>query len=102
MKIAARIGISYDQFLKMTPRVLNIYIKAYTDEKKEREKELVSQAYLISRWVWQKNIDIDKILKSIDSKEEKQKQMTDDQLLAQAKMLNAMFGGEVRISGAKT
>lgn len=79
----------------MTPRVLNIYIKAYTDEKKEREKELVSQAYLISRWVWQKNIDIDKILKSIDSKEEKQKQMTDDQLLAQAKMLNAMFGGEV-------
>jgi hypothetical protein len=49
LKIAARIGISYDQFLKMTPRVLNIYIKAYTDEKKEREKELVSQAYLISR-----------------------------------------------------
>ncbi len=85
----------------MTPRVLNIYIKAYTDEKKEREKELVSQAYLISRWVWQKNIDIDKILKSIDSKEEKQKQMTDDQLLAQAKMLNAMFGGEVITDGKK-
>ncbi len=85
----------------MTPRVLNIYIKAYTDEKKEREKELVSQAYLISRWVWQKNIDIDKILKSIDSKEEKQKQMTDDQLLAQAKMLNAMFGGEVITGGTR-
>lgn len=101
MKIAARIGISYDQFLKMTPRVLNIYTKAYTDEKKEREKELVSQAYLISRWVWQKNIDIDKILKSIDSKEEKQKQMTDGQLLAQAKMLNAMFGGEVITDGTR-
>lgn len=85
----------------MTPRVLNIYTKAYTDEKKEREKELVSQAYLISRWVWQKNIDIDKILKSIDSKEEKQKQMTDGQLLAQAKMLNAMFGGEVITDGTR-
>lgn len=85
----------------MTPRVLNIYVKAYTDEKKEREKELVSQAYLISRWVWQKNIDIDKILKSIDSKEEKQKQMTDDQLLAQAKMLNVMFGGEVITGGTR-
>jgi hypothetical protein len=101
LKIAAQIGISYDQFLKITPRVLNIYIKAYTDEKKEREKELVSQAYLISRWVWQKNIDIDKILKSIDSKEEKQKQMTDDQLLAQAKALNALFGGEVKTVGEK-
>lgn len=58
---------------------------------------LVEQALLLSRWVWKKQIskqDIDTLLK-VD-KQQPSKQMTDNQLLQQAKILNAIFGGEVR------
>ena len=80
----------------MTPRVLNVYAKAYEEEKQLKQKENIYQAYLISRWVWQKRVDIEKVVKSIDSKKSNKKQMTDEQMLAQAKALNAMFGGEVK------
>jgi hypothetical protein len=80
----------------MTPRVLNVYAKAYEEEKQLKQKENIYQAYLISRWVWQKRVDIEKVVKSIDSKKSNKKQMTDEQMLAQAKALNAVFGGEVK------
>ena len=54
------------------------------------------QAYQISRWVWQKTVDIDKILnasKITDTKKDK-KAMTNDEMLNQVKMLNRLFGGE--------
>jgi hypothetical protein len=85
----------------MTPRVLNVYAKAYEEEKQLKQKENIYQAYLISRWVWQKRVDIEKVVKSIDSKKSNKKQMTDEQMLAQAKALNALFGGEVKINGSK-
>lgn len=96
MKVAAQIGIDYDKFLNITPKVLNIYAKAYEKERELRQKESIYQAYLISRWVWQKRVDIEKVVKSIDSKKSNKKQMTDEQMLAQAKALNAVFGGEVK------
>ena len=96
MKVAAQIGIDYNIFLEMTPRVLNVYAKAYEEEKQLKQKENIYQAYLISRWVWQKRVDIEKVVKSIDSKKSNKKQMTDEQMLAQAKALNAVFGGEVK------
>ena len=85
----------------MTPRVLNVYAKAYEEEKQLKQKENIYQAYLISRWVWQKRVDIEKVVKSIDSKKSNKKQMTDEQMLAQAKALNAVFGGEVKTVGKK-
>lgn len=56
---------------------------------------MIIQAYLISRWVWAKNVPIEKILEDMGTKKEK-KEMTDEQMLAQVKMLNAMFGGKVK------
>lgn len=50
---------------------------------------------MISRWVWQKKVDIEKILDT-----EKQMQpMSDEQMLERVKALNALFGGEVKIVG---
>jgi hypothetical protein len=72
-------------------------LNAYKDKREEKQKESIYQAYLISRWVWQKKIDIEKIL---NSKKEK-KIMTDDQMMKQAMILNRMFGGEVN-SGTNT
>jgi hypothetical protein len=51
----------------------------------------IMQAYLISRWVWQKRVNVKKILNT----DEQKKPMTDDEMLAKVKALNAMFGGKV-------
>ena len=93
MKVAAQIGIDYDKFLDITPKVLNIYAKAYEKEREFRQKESIYQAYLVSRWVWQKRVDIEKIL---NSNIKPQKNMTDEQMFAKVKMLNTLFGGEVK------
>ncbi|MGF7059290.1 hypothetical protein [Brassicibacter mesophilus] len=76
----------------MTPYQLNLAVQEYAKKKESESKESIYQAYLISRWVWQKKIDIEKIL---EIKREK-KVMTDKQMIEQAKVLNAMFGGKVK------
>lgn len=85
------IGISISEFWEMTPFELSIAAKGYQQRREMEQKESIYQAYLISRWVWTKRVDINKILKF-----EKKKAMTDDEMLDQVKMLNALFGGEVK------
>ncbi|MCE5226707.1 MAG: hypothetical protein LLG05_12725 [Porphyromonadaceae bacterium] len=97
MKLAAQIGIPYSEFLKITPRILNAYADGYSQRRKSESKDNIYQAYLISRWVWEKKIDIEKILGC----EEKKKIMTDNEMLAQVKALNKLFGGEVKEIGAE-
>ena len=75
----------------MTPAELNVYAEAYVENKENEQRENIYQAYLISRWVWQKKIDIKKYLNAPKNK----KQMSDEQMLNQVKMLNAVFGGKV-------
>lgn len=94
----------------MTPYELGLAVQGYT-KRKEREAEeyqikyenerklLTIQAYLISRWVWQKKVDIDKILNTDVNKPKKN--MTDDEMLAQVKVLNALFGGEIKNGSEK-
>ncbi len=91
METAAFIGISLSEFYKMTPRQFFIYEKGYLSKRELDQKTSIYQAYLISRWVWQKKIDIDKIL---ETKKEK-KVMSDTDMLNQVKILNSLFGGEV-------
>lgn len=103
MELAFSIGISVSEFWELTPYELRIAIRGFTKRKNAEAEEYkaklknesdlaIYQAYLISRWVWQKEVDIDKAL-GIE-KERESKEMTDDQMLAQVKMLNRMFGGE--------
>jgi hypothetical protein len=103
LKKAALIGIPYNEFLKITPKILNIYIEAYQSKKELEYQEyetklkneqilLTIQAYQISRWVWAKRVDIKKILSEFEDK----KEMTDDEMLTKVKALNALFGGEVK------
>lgn len=105
------LGIPLEEYEEMSPRQLEIRKKAYQETKKIEAEEyltklknekalLVQQALLISRWVWAKKItqkDIDKAL----GEKKTQKNMTNEQMLAQVKMLNAMFGGEVIENGAE-
>ena len=71
---------------------LNIAVKAYKDKETKEQKAQICQAYLISRWVWQKEINIKKILR--DMEEPGNEPMTDEQMLAKVKTLNTMLGGE--------
>ena len=78
--------------MKLTPKVLNVYLNAYAENREIKQKENIYQAYLMSRFVWRKKIDIKKML---NIKKEK-KVMTDEQMFNQVKVLNAVFGGEVK------
>lgn len=106
MLLATTIGISVKEFWKMTPYELSIAYKGYL-KRKELEveeykvkvemnrKQLAIQAFWISRWVWAKKVDIEKVLKN-DTTKVKNKKMTDEQMLTQVKMLNRLFDGEVK------
>ncbi len=97
MRLAALIGISIGDFWDMTPAELYIYAEAYGDRRRaenvERQQLDALQAYLISQWVWQKRINIKKILADIASGAKQKEEMTDEQMLRRVKALNAMFGG---------
>ena len=106
MKTAAFIGIPLSEFYKMTPKEFYVYVDGFNRRKEIEvedykikfeleQKALIHQAYLISRWVWTKNLPIEKILNELGTSEDK-KEMTDEQMLAQVKVLNALFGGEVK------
>lgn len=73
----------------MTPYELNLKAKGYAKRKEIKQKESIYQAYLISRWVWQKKVDIEKILNA----KEKKKEMTDYEMEKQVRILNRLFGG---------
>ena len=79
----------------MTPAELNLYAEIYAEKKKQEKQNMIEQAYLISRWVWKKDIPIEKILEDMGNKQEN-KAMTDEAMLKQVMILNNIFGGEVK------
>lgn len=91
MELAAQIGIPITEFWQITPFELSVAAKGYARRHEEEQKFEIAQAFLISRWVWQKRINIKKILSSFEEKAP----MTDSEMLAKTIALNAMFGGKV-------
>jgi len=85
----------------MTPYQLNLVIKAYAERQEEEFKEKVTLSYLNSLWTIQwlgKRHNYPRPLKEIlDSIGKEKKEMAAEQMLARVKMLNAAFGGEVKI-----
>lgn len=103
MEIATYIGISIRDFWDITPKELDIAVRSFNKrqqdeadlylQKYENQKDLMTyQAFLISRWVWEKKVDINQYIGT--SKEDKKTEMTDEMMLNQVKILNAMLGGE--------
>ena len=95
MELAAYIGISITEFWQITPGELMIAAKSFSRRQENKSKEDIFQAYLISRWVWSKHINIDQILNA----QPKNAVMSDDEMLKKVKALNALFGGEVKVIG---
>lgn len=100
MKLAASIGIPVSEFWEMTPYELNVYTKAYFENKKNELKEKLSLEYYNAMWTIQwlgKKSQHPKPLKEIlDTIDKPKKIMTDEEMLNQAMVLNKLFGGEVK------
>lgn len=84
----------------MTPYELSVYAQTYSKKQQEEMKEKITLAYLNSMWTiqWlgkrhQQPKPLKEILKSIGKEK---KEMTDETMLERIKVLNALFGGEVR------
>lgn len=91
MELATSIGMSITEFWEITPFELSMAARGYSKRQEQRQKESMYQAYLISRWVWAKKIDIKKYL----GENKPKRRMTDEEMLEKVKTLNALMGGTV-------
>lgn len=81
----------------MTPVELNIYARGYADRRGQEQKLQIANIYslaaLIRTMIWGKHPpSFEAAFPGINS--QKQEEMTDDQMYAMVKGLNALFGGE--------
>ena len=89
-------GFSISDFWDTTPYEFSIILNGYAERKQQDYDLAITQAYLISRWVWAKKLPgLEKIL----NKKEQKESMTDEQMMKMAMALNKLYGGEVRDSG---
>ena len=96
MKIAAEIEMNFSEFWEITPYELSIQVDGYSKRKKAESEEKVTLAYTNALWTIQWLGDKKghpKPLNEILGIKEEKKVMTDKQMLAQVKQLNALFGG---------
>lgn len=100
MKLAALVGISISEFWEMTPYELNLYAETYFEKQKQDYKDKISLEYYNAMWTiqWLGNkLQHPRPLKEIlDDMYKEKKIMTDEEMLEQVKMLNAIFGGELK------
>ena len=64
----------------MTPAELNLSAEIYAEKKKQEEQNMIMQAYLISKWVWAKEVPIEKILNELGTNKEKRDKSDTDML----------------------
>jgi len=90
------VGIPLETYNEMTPHELNLHIQVYNETTREKGEEELIIAYLTAYWNRVKRMpNLRNILSTIRPREE----MSDEQLLAQIKAMNAAMGGEVKIKG---
>lgn len=82
----------------MTPVELNIYARSYVNRRKEEQKisqaNIYSLAVLMRSMIWGKHPPDYKQAFPDKQPAQQQDDMTDDQMYAVVKGLNAIFGGE--------
>lgn len=100
MKLAAEIELSFLEFWEMTPYELNLKAEAYFEKQKNEFKEKISLEYYNAMWTIQwlrkKSQHPRPLNEILDSLYRERTVMTDEQMLKQVKVLNALFGGEVK------
>ena len=81
------------EFWNLTPFEFSLIINSYSQRREEEAEEKITLAYINAAWTVQflgKNKPkLDKIIKK------KKKEMTNEEMLNQVKLLNNLMGGEV-------
>lgn len=82
----------------MTPVELNLYARAYAEQRKQEQKVQIANIYslaaLIRSMVWAKHPpSFERAFPGVLA-EKQQNEMTDNQMFAVVKGLNALFGGK--------
>ena len=88
-------GFAISDFWDCTIREFCIITEGYSDRKQQESDMIITHAYMVSRWVWAKKLNLENILKQ----SKPQKEMTDDQMMKMCMALNKLFGGEVITDG---
>ncbi len=98
MDLATFIGVSISEFWEITPYELNIIANSYVKKEKHKFEEKITLEYLNAMWTiqWlgkksQQPRSLDKIIKDLYKTEKKE--MTEDELEKQVRILNRLFGG---------
>ena len=98
MKLAISIDVPISEFWEMTPLELNLVAYNYSEKKKERRKEEIELAYLNAawtiKWLGKKSAHPKPLQEILDNLYMEKKEMTDEDMLNQVKVLNRLFGGE--------
>jgi hypothetical protein len=94
-------GISYSDFLRMTPRDFFTIVQAHNEKMMEESKEKLALTYVNALWTaqWMYGKRKPPKLEKLIGKLSKPKPMTAAQMLEKVKQLNALFGGEVKQVG---
>ena len=87
-------GISISEYDEMTPYELSLHARVFNEKRKYEQEEKLTLAWLGANLHRAKKLPtLDKLLDK--DKQPVKKKMTDDEMLEQVKMLNALFGGTV-------
>lgn len=88
----AQMGFSIFDFWNTTPYEFSIILEGYSERRQQEYDSIITQAYLVSRWVWAKKLPS---LEDMLNKKQSNKEMSDDQMMKMAMALNKMFGGDI-------
>lgn len=98
LKTAILCGLSIEQFENMTPYELSLFIEAYLEKEQAQAQERLTLVWLGEYYHRTKRLpNLKDELKKISG--EKNKVMTDDEMLSMVKELNKQFGGTVEKGG---
>src|SRR5689334_6431657 len=94
LKAAILIGIPISEYNDMTPYELNVALEVYADRKHAEMQEQITYVWLGEYYHRLKKLEpIKNILEKMNK--EKNKNMTDEEMLDMVKYLDAQFGGTV-------
>lgn len=95
MTAAARIGISVDEWERLTPRELAALLIGFEEKVEEQTRinrlMIYNLAVAVRTMIWSKSPPS---FEEMFPKDQRQKEMTDDEMFEQVKVLNALFGGK--------
>jgi hypothetical protein len=93
--LAARIGVTPEQFYDMTPFELSCYTDAFNIKQDEKRQEIIVLAYTTAALTRvEKMPSLQSMLDAKDSPEEKPS-ASEEEIVAELRRMNAVMGGDI-------